>query len=50
MALGTRTEAFEDLTITATSEVTPWATIPEPTSLALLALGVSALALRCRVA
>ena len=48
--LGTCTEVFEDLTITATSEVTHWATIPEPTALALLVLGVSVFALRRRAA
>lgn len=48
--LGARGEPIDGLTITVESEVSPWATIPEPTALALLALGVSALALRRRVA
>ena len=48
--LGARGEPIDGLTITVESEVSPWATIPEPTALALLALGVSALALRRRTA
>lgn len=48
--LGARGEPIDGLTITVESEVSPWATIPEPTALALLALGVSALALRRRAA
>ena len=48
--LGAREEPIDGLTITVESEVSPWATIPEPTALALLALGVSALALRRRAA
>ena len=48
--LGAREEPIDGLTITVESEVSPWATIPEPTAFALLALGVSALALRRRAA
>lgn len=48
--LGARGEPIDGLTITVESEVSPWATIPEPTALALLALGVSALAFRRRTA
>lgn len=48
--LGARGEPIDGLTITVESEVSPWATIPEPTAFALLALGVSALALRRRMA